>query len=123
MKVQNSVSKSTYLPDQKSICEKYGLYITNPARKRKKKKREFREEKGRKPKYRYRYRPRTHYYEPEDIKLKTHTHQARQQALCWICGKSGHLAYNCPENIASRKSKGKLSEQKAKEAQEKNNWL
>jgi hypothetical protein len=30
MKIQNSVSKSSYLPDQKSICEQYGLYLTNP---------------------------------------------------------------------------------------------
>jgi len=29
------------------------------------------------------------------------------------------MAHNCPNNIASRKSKGKLSEQKAKEVQEK----
>jgi hypothetical protein len=29
MKVQNSVSKSSYLPDQKSICEQYVLYLTN----------------------------------------------------------------------------------------------
>jgi hypothetical protein len=63
MKVQNSVSKLSYLPDQKSICEKYGLYITDPIRKKRKKKREVREEKGRRPKYRY--RPRTHYYEPD----------------------------------------------------------
>jgi hypothetical protein len=53
MKVQNSVSKSSYLPDQKSICEQYGLYLTNPARKRKKKPKDFRGEKGRKYKARY----------------------------------------------------------------------
>jgi hypothetical protein len=38
MKVQNSVSKLSYLPDQKSICEKYGLYITDPVRKKRKRK-------------------------------------------------------------------------------------
>jgi hypothetical protein len=52
------------LPDQKSICEKYGLYITDPIRKKRKNKKEFKEKK--KEKYKYRYRPRTHYYEPED---------------------------------------------------------
>ena len=55
LKVQNSVSKLSYLPDQQWICEKYGLYITNPVRKKKKKKKEIREEKRKKPKYRYRY--------------------------------------------------------------------
>jgi hypothetical protein len=79
MKVQSSVSKLSYLPDKKSICEKYGLYITEPIRKKRKKKREVREEKGRRPKYRY--RPRTHYYEPEDIKLKTHTYQAHNNGF------------------------------------------
>jgi hypothetical protein len=30
MKIQKSVSKISYLPDQKSVCEQYGLYNTNP---------------------------------------------------------------------------------------------
>jgi len=82
MKVQHSVSKLSYLPDQKSICEKYGLYITDLVRKRKKRKKKVREEKGRKPKYKYRYKPRTHYYDLEDIKLKSHSYQAKQQIQC-----------------------------------------
>ena len=62
------------------------------------------------------YKPKTHYYEPEDIKLKTQAHQARQQVQCWIYGKTGQIAHNCLENKASRMSKGKHSEQKAKES-------
>jgi hypothetical protein len=82
LKVQNFVSKLSYMPDQKSICEKYGLYITDPVRRKKKKakKKEFEERK--KPKYKYRYRPRTHYYELGDIKLKTHSYKAKQQIQC-----------------------------------------
>ena len=43
LKVQNFVSKLSYMPDQKSICENYGLYITDPVRRKKKKakKKEF----------------------------------------------------------------------------------
>jgi hypothetical protein len=55
MKVQNSVSKLSYLPDQKSICEKYGLYITDPIRKKRKKKKKSEKKKGGRPKYKYRY--------------------------------------------------------------------
>lgn len=117
MKVHNSVYKLSHFPNQKSICEKYGLYIIDPVRKKRKKNKRIEEKK--KKKYKYRYRPKTHYYEPEDIKLRTNSHQAKQQIQCWICGKSRHIAHNCPDNIASRKSKGKFSEHKAKEAQEK----
>ena len=112
IKVHNSISKLSHLPDQKSICEKYGLYISDPVRKKRKKKREFKEKKREKSKYRY--KPKTHYYEPDEIHLKTHTHQAKQQIQCWICGKLGHTAHTCPKNKASRMSKGKASEQRAR---------
>jgi hypothetical protein len=46
MKIQNSVSKSSYLPDQKSICEQYGLYLSNPARKEEKSLKTSGEKKG-----------------------------------------------------------------------------
>lgn len=46
LKVQNSVSKLSYLPDQKSICEKYDLYITDPVRKKKKRQRKKNLKKG-----------------------------------------------------------------------------
>jgi len=115
MKVQNYVSKLSYLPDQKSIRENYGLYIIDYVRKKRKKKREFKEKKRERNKYRY--MPKTHYYEPEDIKLKSHCYQAKQQVQCWICGKSRHIAHNYLENKASRMSKGKYSEQNAKETQ------
>jgi hypothetical protein len=115
MKVHNSVNKLSHFPDRKSICEKYGLYISGPVKRKRKKKKEFKEKK--KERYKYRYRPKTHYYEPEDIKLRSHSHQARQQVHCWIYGKDGHIAHKCLENKASRMSKGKYSEQKDKEAQ------
>jgi len=115
MKVHNSVNKLSHLPDRKSVCEKYGLYITDPMKRKKKKLKEYREKK------RSKYKPKTHYYEPEDIKLKTHTHQARQQIQCWICGKTEHIASNTPESKSSRTSKGTYSEQRAKEAQQKQN--
>ena len=76
MKVHNSVNKLSHLPDRKFICEKYGLYITDPVRR---KRRKWKESKERK---RTKYKPKTHYYECEDIKLKTHSSQARQQIQC-----------------------------------------
>jgi hypothetical protein len=73
MKVHNSVNKLSHLPDRKSICEKYGLYISDLVKRKIKKQKDFKEKKI------YRYKPKTHYYDPEDIKLKTHAHQVRQQ--------------------------------------------
>jgi hypothetical protein len=78
MKIQHSVSKYSYLPNQKSICEQYGLYLTNPTPRNKRKPKEIKGEKGRKFKARYRYVPNTHYFTPQDIKIKTHKHDAKQ---------------------------------------------
>jgi hypothetical protein len=115
IKMQKSVSKSSYLPDQKSVCEQYGIYNTDiqPRKKRKEYK------KDRNSKGRYKWIPRSHYYDPKDIHLKTHKAELRQKLKCWICGKEGHTAYHCPDNDAARKGKGKLSEQRAREYREK----
>jgi hypothetical protein len=66
IKMQKSVSKASYLPDQKSVCEQYGIYNTDmkPRQKRKEYKKE-RNNKGR-----YRWIPKSHYYDPKDIHLK-----------------------------------------------------
>jgi hypothetical protein len=66
-----------------------------------------------------RYEPKTHYYKPGDIQLRTHSNQERKQVQCWLCGKLGHIASSCPEEKQSRNSKGKASEQRAKEAHQK----
>jgi hypothetical protein len=113
MKIQKSVSKTSYLPDQKSVCEQYGLYNTNPGLQTRKRSKEYKKIGNKKGKYKY--VPNTHYFAPHDIKLKTHKHEAKQQIKCWICGKNGHYAHECPENDASRKGKGKASEQRARE--------
>lgn len=115
MKVHNSVNKLSHLLDRKSICEKYGFYISDPTRRKRKQWKETKERQKTK------YKPRTHYDEPEDIKLKTHFSQAKQQVQCWLCGKHGHVASSCPEHKNSKMTKGNLFEQKAKEAQQKAN--
>jgi len=51
--------------------------------------------------------------------LKSHKAELRSKLTCWVCGKNGHTALNCPENEAARKAKGKLSEQRAREFREK----
>jgi hypothetical protein len=118
MKVHKSIQKLSHLPDRKSICEKYGLYLTDPTKRKKNKFRAFKEQK---PPNRGRYRKKTHYYEPEDIKLKTHSSQARKQIQCWLCGKTGHIESSCPEGNNSRISKGKILEQRFQEAHQKAN--
>jgi hypothetical protein len=112
IKIQKAVSKSSYLPDQKSVCEQYGIYNTDlqPRTKKKSAKQDRNRNKG----Y-FKYFPRSHYYDPKDIHLKTHKAEAKQQLKCWICGKNGHTALYCPDNEAARKGRGKLSEQRAAE--------
>jgi hypothetical protein len=116
IKMQKSVSKASYLPDQKSVCEQYGIYNTDlqPRQKRK----THKQERNRSNKGHYRYFPKSHYYVPKDIHLKSHKAELRSKLNCWVCGKPGHTALNCPENEAARKAKGKLSEQRAKEFRE-----
>jgi len=50
--------------------------------------------------------------------MKSHKAELRSKLTCWVCGKQGHTALNCPDNEAARKAKGKLSEQRAKEFRE-----
>jgi hypothetical protein len=70
MKIQKSVSKTSYLPDQKSVCEQYGLYNTNPGLQTRKRRKEYKKDRNKKGKYKF--VPNTHYFAPHDIKLKTH---------------------------------------------------
>jgi hypothetical protein len=70
MKIQKSVSKTSILPDQKSVCEQYGLYNTNPSLQTRKRRKEYKKDRNKKGKYKY--VPNTHYYAPQDIRLKTH---------------------------------------------------
>jgi hypothetical protein len=51
IKMQKSVSKASYLPDQKSVCEQYGIYNTDilPRKKRK----EYKKDKKQKGRYRW----------------------------------------------------------------------
>jgi hypothetical protein len=116
MKVHKSILKLSHLPDSKSICDKYGLYLTNTTKRRKKKFKAFKEHK---PSNRGRYRQKNHYYELEDVKLKTHSSQARKQVQCWLCGKTGQIEISCLKGKKSRISKGKISKQRAKEAHQK----
>jgi hypothetical protein len=117
IKMQKSVSKTSYLPDQKSVCEQYGIYNTDlqPRQKRK----SYKQDRNKSSKGYYKYYPRSHYYAPHDIHLKSHKAELRSKLNCWVCGKQGHTALNCPENEAARKAKGKLSEQRAREFREK----
>jgi hypothetical protein len=79
MKIQKSVSKTSYLPDQKSVCEQYGLYNTNPSLQTRKRCKEYKKERNKKPPGRYKFVPNIHYFRPQDIKMKTHKHEAKQQ--------------------------------------------
>lgn len=107
------MSKSSYLPDQKSVCEQYGIYNTDlqPRTRRK----VYKKDRNQSSKGYYKYFPRSHFYEPKDIHLKTQKAEAKQQLKCWVCGKEGHTAFYCPDNEAARKGRGKLSEQRAAE--------
>ena len=113
-------------PDIKSICAKYGLSVEDPIRKRKRAKKILTKIKshkysqfGKTPKrfHKKRYSkkaPNTHYYIPDDIKLKTFKSQQRQNITCWICGQERHLANKFPQGDASKKTRGKDSQVKAR---------
>jgi hypothetical protein len=115
IKMQKSVSKSSYLPDQKSVCEQYGIYNTDlqPRQKRKEYK------KDRNSKGRYKWVPRTHYYDPKDIHLKTHKAELKQKSNAGSVGKKDILHMIVLIMKQQEKGKGKLSEQRAKEFREK----
>ena len=88
MKMNNSLQKMSRLPDQKSICHKYGLSLDDPIVKRRKAKKQAKKaqkqnkiypakykksRKGhQKRKGYYKYVPKTHYYQPVDIHLRSH---------------------------------------------------
>jgi hypothetical protein len=72
--------KLSHLPDSKSICEKYGLYLTDPVKRRKRQtntnmKVKLQKIDGSQPKD-----PGIHYYNPEDIRLKTHSAQGKTKS-------------------------------------------
>jgi hypothetical protein len=76
MKIQKSVSKSSYLPDEKSVCEQYGLYNTDSRIQTRKRRKEYKKDRNKKGKYKF--VTNTHYYQPHDIKLKTHKYETKQ---------------------------------------------
>jgi hypothetical protein len=84
MKVTKSIKKLSNFLDSRSICEKYGMTIDDPIKRKKKAKKAMRQrfqkyEKSKPKSYQrdkikkghYKKYTRSHYYSPEDIKLQS----------------------------------------------------
>jgi len=115
MKVNKSLQKMSRLPNNKSICNKYGLIIDDPIvqiRKHRKSQNKGHKQSAknhphksnRHKKGSYKIVPRTHYYEPKDIHLKS---QRKNMITYWLCGQTGHTANKCPQGRESRENRGK----------------
>lgn len=112
------------LPDNKSICSKYGLEIDDPIVQRRNSKKSSKKAQRQTTKnlkvcaYRtnqhkkgsQRYVPKNHYYEPNNIHLKT---QRQDGILCWLCGQKGHTTNKFPKGKESNMNRGKKSQEVA----------